>query len=119
MKLFVNGIELTFNCMSISCQYFFIKPKENKYFKEELKAYKWILKNVKEFCEKKSKTNTLKVSKGRWNEDVTVSATDCQLMLETEPELFVHAGKVQMKRYLQSNHITQQEVPQIFIGCQR
>ena len=98
---------------------FLHKIKEEKYFKEELKAYKWILKNVKEFCEKKSKTNTLKVSKGRWNEDVTVSATDCQLMLKTEPEFIIHAGKVQMKRYLQNNHITQQEIPQIFSAYKR
>ncbi|RUS74185.1 hypothetical protein EGW08_018053, partial [Elysia chlorotica] len=61
---------------------FLQKVKEEQHFDKELNVYKWILKNINNFCLNNSKNQTLRVSQGKWNEAFTVSPTDCQLMLK-------------------------------------
>ena len=69
-------------------------------FEEELKFYKQIKADVNRFClNKHTRLENMLVPSSVWNEDFTISRTDCQFLTMSETSFVRIIKKKQMQRY--------------------
>ena len=85
---------------------FLDKVEREPLFKEEVTAYKRVLKSVSEFCQNATSGEKLRVQRNRWTKEFYLWRCECDLMKKTEPSIVNIVKEKQMwlhEKYLQTN----------------